>query len=89
MLTKCTLLFSRSQIADHLAYVGGFPRFLETTQARQFSSTQCTVVSFPAARNTQFPCTLCKVCDERMFRTLHGGAEAYSCKTVILLDMPL
>ena len=29
-----------------------FLRFLETTQTRQFSSTQCNVVSFPAARNT-------------------------------------
>ena len=63
-----------------------FPRFLETTQARQFSSTQCTVVSFPAARNTQFPRTLCKVCDERTFRTLHGAAEAYSWKAVIHLS---
>ena len=33
-----------------------FPRLLElTTQACQFTSTQCTVVSFPAVRNTQYP----------------------------------
>ena len=30
-----------------------FPRLLETAQARQFSSTQCTVVSFPATSNTR------------------------------------
>ena len=40
----------------------------------------------PGTRNTQFPCTLCKVWDERTFQTLHGAAEAYSCKTV---DTPL
>ena len=40
---------------------------MEIIQARQFSSMQCTVVSFPAARNNQFPRTLCKVCNERTF----------------------
>ena len=35
--------------------LGGFQlRFLETTQARQFSSSQYTVVSFPAARKSHF-----------------------------------
>ena len=60
-----------------------FPRFLETTQARQFSSTQYTVVSFPVERKSHFPRTMCKVCDERTFRTLRGAAEAYSWKAVI------
>ena len=36
-----------------------FPMFLEITQACQFSSTQCTVVSFPPACNTQYLHTLC------------------------------
>ena len=52
-------------------------RFLETTQACQVSNTQCTVVSFLAARKSHFLRKLCKVCDEHKFRTLHGGAEAY------------
>ena len=56
-----------------VVYVGGFPGFLETTQAQQFSSTQATVASFPAAHNTQFPRTLCKVCNERTFSNAVWG----------------
>ena len=33
--------------------------FLETTQACQFNSMQCTVVSFPPTCNTQYLHTLC------------------------------
>ena len=66
-----------------VAYPWRFLRFLETTHTCQFSSMQYTVVSFPAARKSHLPCTLCKVCDECMFRTLRGAAEAYSWKAVI------
>lgn len=31
----------------------GFPRFVEAAQAHQFSSTQYTVASFPAAHSIQ------------------------------------
>ena len=51
-----------------VAYLGRFRGFWKLL--RPISSA--AVVSFPAARNTQFPCTLC---DEPTFRTLHGDAE--------------
>ena len=56
--------------------------FLETTQACQFSSTQCTVVSFPPVCNTQYLHTLCKVCNEYTFRTLCGDGEALPCSMI-------
>ena len=37
-----------------VAYLGGLSRFLESTQARKFSSTLCTVVSFPAEPHAAF-----------------------------------
>ena len=37
-----------------VAYQGGLLRFLEATQACMFSSTQCTVPSFPAELHTAF-----------------------------------
>ena len=61
-------------------------RFLETTQACQFSSMQYTVVSFPAARKIHFSRTSCKVCNERTFQRLCGAVEAYSWKPVIHLS---
>ena len=69
-----------------VAYVGGVVRllrFLETTLAHQFSSTQCTGVSFPATCNTQLLRTLRKFCNKHMFWRLHGATEAYSWITVI------
>ena len=37
----------------------GFPKFLEATQVRQLSSTQCDVASFLAARSIQILRQMC------------------------------
>ena len=55
-----------------VAYLGGLLRFLETTQAHKFSSTQCTAASFPAERTQHsFPRTLHNFC-ERCTRPNEG-----------------
>ena len=52
-----------------VAYLGGFLRFLETTQVHQFSITQCAVASFPGHTQGFFPkCRLskCQLQEPRM-----------------------
>ena len=49
-----------------VAYLGGFLRFLEATQSCQFSSTQCTVASFPAACNIHFTAQIFAFCTVQM-----------------------
>ena len=52
-----------------VAYLGGLLRFLETTQAHKFSSTQCTAASFPAERTQHsFPRTLHNFCKRCMHK---------------------
>ena len=67
-----------------------FPRFLETTQARQFSSMQCTVVSFPATCNCQFPHTLCKSASNVRFeRCMEPLRHTHEKQSFIFLAMQL
>ena len=50
-----------------VANLGGLLRFLETTQACTFSSTQCTVAHFPAELHAAF----ISVYIAQVLRTLH------------------
>ena len=45
------------------------------------------IISFPAARNTQFPRTLCKVCVKRPFRMLRGPLRHTYVKAVIFFPI--
>ena len=67
-----------------------FPRYLETTQARQFSSLHYTVVSFPAARKSHFSRHHAKFATNACFERCVGPLRhTHENQSFICLDMQL